>query len=105
MSQHDIIAIGGSTGSIKALKMLLSQLPGDLPAAMFVVVHVGAAGKNLLGSILDSGTELNAHTAVEGERIQRGHVYVAPADHHLLVIDDTIVLGRGPRENLTRPAV
>ena len=105
MSRHDIIAIGGSTGSIQALKKLLSQLPRDLPAAIFVVVHVGASGKNLLASILDSGAELAVQTAADGEPIQQGHVYVAPADHHLLVIEDAVVLGRGPRENLTRPAI
>lgn len=35
----------------------------------------------------------------------RGHAYVAPADHHLLVIDNHIRLGRGPRENLAHPAI
>jgi len=105
MSRHDIIAIGGSTGSIEALKHLLSRLPRDLPAAIFVVVHIGAIGRNLLASILDTRCELSVQTAMEGEPVQQGHVYVAPADNHLLVIEDTIRLGRGPRENLTRPAV
>jgi len=44
-------------------------------------------------------------TAVDGERVQGGHIYVAPADHHLLVLDDHIRLGRGPRENRSRPAI
>src|SRR5206468_4016237 len=44
-------------------------------------------------------------TARDGQDVQPGHVYVAPADHHLLVIDGIIRLGRGPRENMTRPAI
>ena len=29
--------------------------------------------------------------ATDHEPLQRGHIYVAPADHHLLVLDDTIM--------------
>jgi two-component system chemotaxis response regulator CheB len=42
---------------------------------------------------------------VDGEVLQPGHAYVAPADHHLLVIDNEVRLGRGPRENMARPAI
>ena len=44
-------------------------------------------------------------TAKEGEPVERGRVYVAPGDHHLPLDDGMIRLGRGPRENMTRPAV
>jgi two-component system chemotaxis response regulator CheB len=44
-------------------------------------------------------------TAQDGETVARGHVYIAPTDHHLLVIDEVIRLGRGPRENMARPAI
>lgn len=37
--------------------------------------------------------------------VRAGNIYVAPADHHLLTIDGTIRLGRGPRENMARPAI
>jgi two-component system chemotaxis response regulator CheB len=105
MSHRDVIAIGGSTGAIDALKQLCRQLPADLPAAIFVTVHVGAEGRNLLSDIFNGIGPLPSRTAVDGETVEPGRVYVASADHHLLVIDGVVRLGRGPRENLSRPAV
>ena len=105
MASHDIIVIGGSTGSIPVLKQLCSDLPVDLPAAVFVVVHVGAQGQDLLAAILNGSGALPVTTAQDGEAIRRGRIYVAPADRHLLIGDDIIRLGRGPRENMTRPAI
>ena len=105
MDHHRVIAIGGSTGAIEALKTICARLPADLPASVFIVVHVGAEGRDLLAGILDGLCPLPVQTARDGQDVQPGHVYVAPADHHLLIIDGIIRLGRGPRENMTRPAI
>lgn len=105
MTNRDIIAIGGSLGAVDAVRQLCRDLPPDLAAAMFIVIHVGAGGNNLLAEIFDAGSPVSISTAVDGEPLRRGHAYVAPADHHLLVIDDHVRLGRGPRENMARPAI
>ena len=104
MATRDIIVLGGSTGAIEALQRLCADLPADLPAAVFSVLHVGH-GPDLLASMLDQAGPLPAVTAEDGVLIERGKVYVAPADHHLILADQIIRLGRGPRENLTRPAI
>jgi two-component system, chemotaxis family, protein-glutamate methylesterase/glutaminase len=105
VERRDIIAVGASTGGVDALKRLCAGLPGDLAAAVFVVLHMAADGPNLMPEILDRRGPLPVRLAVDGERVERGCIYVGPANHHLLVIDDFIRLGRGPRENLTRPAI
>ena len=105
MSRRDIIAIGGSLGAVDAVKQLCRDLPADLAASIFIVIHVGANGNNLLAGIFDANSAISISTAVDGEVLQSGHAYVAPADHHLLVIDNAVRLGRGPRENMARPAV
>ena len=46
--EHRTIAIGGSTGAVKDLKRILAALPADFPAPVFIVIHVGAQGRNLL---------------------------------------------------------
>jgi two-component system chemotaxis response regulator CheB len=43
--------------------------------------------------------------ARDGETLAFGRIYVAPPDHHMLVMDMTIRLSRGAREHHTRPAV
>lgn len=105
MKRRDVIAIGGSLGAIEAVRQLFSELPPDLAASMFIVIHVGAHGINRLADIFGANSPIPVSTAVDGERLQRGRAYVAPADHHLLVVDDVVRLGRGPRENMARPPI
>jgi two-component system, chemotaxis family, protein-glutamate methylesterase/glutaminase len=105
MAWRRIIAIGGSAGSIEVIRQICRALPKDFPAAVLIAVHVGAVGRNLLAGILDTGGPLPASTALDGETIEDGRIYVAPADHHLVIDDRVIRLGRGPRENMARPAI
>lgn len=46
MHKERAIAIGGSSGSIAEFQQITPRLPEDLPAAIFVVVHVGTHGRN-----------------------------------------------------------
>jgi two-component system chemotaxis response regulator CheB len=80
-------------------------LPEDLPASVFVVVHVPARSKSLLPGILTRASPIPAAHARDGEAIQPGRIYVAPPDCHLLLGNGRIRLVRGPRENNHRPAV
>jgi two-component system, chemotaxis family, protein-glutamate methylesterase/glutaminase len=105
VSTHDIIAIGGSTGALDALKRLFADLPADLPAAVFVVRHIASDGLDMLADLLNAAGPLTVKMAAEGDVIAHGHAYIAPAGHHLLVDNGVIRLGRGPRENMARPAV
>jgi two-component system chemotaxis response regulator CheB len=41
----------------------------------------------------------------DGTRVERGVVYVAPPDHHLLIDDSHVGVKRGPKENGFRPSI
>jgi two-component system chemotaxis response regulator CheB len=101
---RDVVVVAASAGGLQPLRALLSGLPADLPAALFVVLHVPATGGRSLPYILDRAGPLSAEAAVDGDHIRAGQVYVAPPDQHLLVIKDTVRLSRGPRQNGVRPA-
>lgn len=97
--------VGASAGGVEALKGLASALPADLPAAVFVVLHVPADGRSVLPSILARAGRLPAVHPPDGAPIETGRIYVAPPDRHLLVGPGHVRLTRGPRENGHRPAV
>lgn len=105
MAKRDLIAIGGSAGSIDVIRQICRGMPADLSASIVIAIHVTASSQNLLAGILDSGGPLPASTAADGELLQDGHIYVAPADHHLVIDGRLARLGRGPRENMARPAI
>ncbi|PBB96798.1 protein-glutamate methylesterase [Mesorhizobium sp. WSM3862] len=98
-----IIVIGASAGAVEPLKKIVSDLPADLPAAVFIVLHVGQV--SYLPGILDRAGALKVSVAKNGESFKAGNIYVAPPGFHLLLHDDHMMLRRGPRENLARPAV
>jgi two-component system chemotaxis response regulator CheB len=102
-STRDVIVIGGSAGALDALQTLLAGVPADIPAALFVVMHIGQV--SVLASILGRSTALPVVPAERGATFERGKVYVGVPGVHLLLHDDHILLRRGPRENFTRPAV
>jgi two-component system, chemotaxis family, protein-glutamate methylesterase/glutaminase len=102
---RDVIVIGSSMGGIEALSMLVRQLPGELPAAVFVVQHLAPESPGLLGQILSWRGTLPAVTAQDGMPLERGRIYVAPPDRHLLATAQGVRVVFGPRENRSRPAI
>lgn len=105
MSNRDIIVIGGSAGATAPLKQILGGLPPDVPAAIFIVLHIPAQGIGILSTVAAAAGKLPVHQAMDGMTFERGHVYLAAPDHHLLLSADRLRLGRGPRENMVRPAI
>lgn len=104
MTARDTIVLGASAGGVDALTAIASALPERLPAAVFVVLHVGAH-PSILPELLRSAGRLPAHHARDGERIAHGNIYVAPSDLHMVIDGDAIRTIRGPKQNFARPAI
>ena len=105
MPGHDIVVVGASAGGVEALKNLVEQFPPNFGAAVFIVLHVSTDSPGLLSMILDRAGVLTAKFPKDGEKIEKGTIYVAPPNQHLLVKKGYIRLSRGPRENRVRPAI
>lgn len=105
MATKDIIVVGSSAGGVDALTRLCASFPSDLPAAVCVAQHLSPSARSVLSQLLDRAGPLPALVPVDGQVLERGHIYVAPPDHHLLVRSEKLLIRRGPYENRTRPAV
>ncbi len=104
-SHRDVIAVGASAGGVESLRALVAGLPPDFPAAVLIVLHLPRDAASALPTILSRSGPLPVATAVDGEHLRLGRVYVAPNDHHLLLLDGHLRLSHGPAENGHRPAI
>jgi two-component system chemotaxis response regulator CheB len=105
MANRDILAIGTSAGGFAALRFLARKLPGDFPASILVTIHLSSQFRSRLDEILTDGGALPAGFARDDEMLQRGRIYLAPPERHLIVNGERLRLGVGPRENNARPAI
>jgi two-component system chemotaxis response regulator CheB len=103
---RDIIVVGTSAGGVEALCRLVSALPRDFRAALFIVMHVPGWRNSFLPSILSRCTPLTTVHATAHNSIERGHIYIAPPDQHLVFNSgDHTELWHGPKENNFRPSI
>lgn len=105
MANRDIVAIGTSAGGFDALRFMVSQLPATLPATVLVAMHLSPKFPTNLDSILNQFGALPARFALDGEKAEPAHIYLAPPDHHLLYDGERLALGTGSRENYARPSI
>src|SRR5215471_4107766 len=103
MNKRNVIVIGTSAGGVDALCELNKNLPKDLDASVFVVMHIGSA--TMLPQILTRCGNLPAVPAGHEKHYKRSCIYCAPAHCHLVIKDHMTILTRGPRENGHRPSV
>jgi len=104
------ILIGSSTGGPSSLEQVIPRLPGDLPAAIFVVQHMPEG--NFCGQLaerLNFLSELEVKEASNNEKVKNGVVYLAPGGYHMQVrkaLDVTrIKLAKGQPVHAVMPAI
>ncbi len=103
-SRRNIIVCGGSAGALPAFRAILSALPRDIPASVFVVQHVSPDHPTMLDQLLGRSA-LPVRPAEHDAEIRPGEVRTAGRDRHLVLGKDRMRLTRGPRENHARPAI
>jgi two-component system, chemotaxis family, protein-glutamate methylesterase/glutaminase len=105
MTVRDIIVIGASLGGFQALCQLLEETTGRLGAALLVVLHTSPKTPRYIVDMLSQCTRMKVSYGEQGLQIERGHIYIAPPDHHMTVIPlGYLRLDQGPKAHFTRPA-
>jgi two-component system, chemotaxis family, protein-glutamate methylesterase/glutaminase len=77
--------IGCSLGGMNALQVILSNLTRDFCVPIAVAQHRHKKSNESLPAYFRRQTDLKVVDAEDKQWIQPGHVYLAPADYHLLI--------------------
>ena len=103
-----IVAVGASTGGTEAIKEVLISMPADGPGIV-ITQHIPEAFSSPFAERLNRISAMHVCIAQDGAQILPGHAYVAPGDHHLLVVRDgaryCCQINDGPPVNRHRPSV
>jgi two-component system, chemotaxis family, protein-glutamate methylesterase/glutaminase len=104
--RYEAVVIGVSSGGLTALRSLLPALPDTFRMPVMIVQHIGSTSEGYWIEALNAMSALNIKEADEKEAIQKGNVYIAPPDYHLLVeADRTFSLSADRRVNFARPSI
>lgn len=106
---YGAVVIGTSTGGPIALRELLSQLPGDLPAPLLIVQHMPAQYTHSLAVRLNEASPLEVVEACDGMTLEPGFAFLAPGGRQMKVVERgprrKIQISDDPPENSCRPSV
>jgi two-component system, chemotaxis family, protein-glutamate methylesterase/glutaminase len=102
----ELVVIGGSSGALEALLVLVPALPDELTVPLVVVLHLGHTQKNLVPAILRNVTSRTVVEAEDKQPLRAGQIYVAPPNYHLLVERTrTLALSVDEPINFSRPSI
>ncbi|MCR5476513.1 MAG: chemotaxis-specific protein-glutamate methyltransferase CheB [Lachnospiraceae bacterium] len=81
-----IVALASSTGGPKALQSVIPRLPANLDAPVLVVQHMPKGFTASLADRLNALSEVNVCEAAEGQKIEKGTVYIAKGGAHMNLV-------------------
>lgn len=104
---HHVFAIASSTGGTEALRVLMSQLPADIPGTV-VVQHMPPGFTKAFALRLNELMPFEVKEAEDGDRVIPGRVLLAPGNFHMELTRSGAIycvrLNQNPTENSVRPA-
>lgn len=85
---HKLVIIASSTGGPKALHKVIPKLPKRLDAPVVIVQHMPKGFTASLAERLNDTSVIKVSEAVNGEVLEKGHVYLAKGGTHLILSKD-----------------
>ena len=101
----DIVVIGASLGGTVALASVLAALTDDFPLPIAIVLHRAKDSDDALVALIQRTCPLPVEEAEDKSPLLPGHVYLAPADYHLLVERTSLALSVEETVLLARPSI
>ena len=75
-----IVGLGASAGGLEALKAFFSHASAHSGMAYIVVIHLSSGKPSLMPELLQRATAMPVVAAVDGQVVERDHVYILPPD-------------------------
>lgn len=101
-----LTVVGGSWGGLDALGRLVALLEPGRSMAVAAALHRAPNGlEGALVSYLRARARLPVHEAEDKDEIEPGHIYLAPADYHLLVEPGRFALSIDAPVHYSRPSI
>lgn len=85
LARTELIVIGTSTGGPAALQTLFKGIPAGFKTPIIIVQHMPGSFTKAFAERLNNLSPLTVTEAIDGDRIEPGHVYVAPGGMQLMV--------------------
>lgn len=85
MADYRAVVIGGSAGSYTVVSKILAALPADFPVPIVICMHRQMHVRAGFVEALNERTSLNVVEPYDKMPIEKGNVYVAPANYHLFI--------------------
>ena len=104
--KYEAIVIGVSSGGMNAMKIIFSLLPKNFSIPIIIVQHMGARSDGHFINLLNNQSNVSIKEADEKEKIEKGTVYIAPPNYHLMIErNKTFSLSIEERVNYARPSI
>lgn len=102
-----ILVIGSSTGGPQALVAVITAIAPQLNVPVLITQHMPPTFTSILAESLSRVSGLKCVEGANGMMLERGCVYVAPGDYHMVIKGKggPIELNQNAPENFCRPAV
>ena len=84
---YKIVALGVSTGGPVALQTILSELPKNFPVPIVIVQHMSPGFLGGFIKWLQDDVILPISLAIDKEQLLPGHIYFAPDQKHLSIVE------------------
>ena len=101
-----MVVMGASWGGLQALEAVLRALPRDYDTPIVIAQHRASdLATGALAHMLSHHSGRDVSEPGDKDPVESGHVYIAPADYHLIVEPEGFALSTEGAVHYSRPAI
>lgn len=105
----EVLAIGSSTGGPEVLRKILKSVNVSHQKTIFIIQHMPEFFTKQFAISLNSRSQWEVKEASDGEIVQKGTIYIAPGNRHMVIInrknEKIISITDEEKHNFLRPSV